>query len=168
MFPRVYGFLALVFLAFAATAHGQAQNRDFADAKRVTVSQNNDGSRTTYEIDGPNRKEIATTTGEDGKVKSKVLYDLDENGRFAKGEIYGLGDQLRFKTTYKYDASGRLAEETQLSKEGALRNRLVYSYDALSGKQTGYAVYDAAGKLVGQSKTSGAATPNDPPPQKKR
>lgn len=168
MFPRVFGGVAIAVSTLIATAHGQGQNTNFADAKRVTVSQNNDGSRTTYEIDGPSRKEVATTTGEDGKVKSKVLYDLDENGRFAKGEIYGPGDQLRFRTTYKYDASGRLAEETQLTKDGVLRNRLVYSYDALSGKQTGYAVYDAAGKVIGQTSTSGAATAPEAPPPKKR
>ncbi|MDQ6626473.1 MAG: hypothetical protein M3Y69_10125 [Verrucomicrobiota bacterium] len=168
MLPRVFGLCLVAFLSLDVSASGQAQDASLVDAKRVTVSQNNDGSRTTYEIDGPNRKEVATTIGDDGKIKSKILYDLDENGRFAKGQVYGPGDQLRFKTTYKYDASGRLAEETQLTKEGVMKNRLVYSYDALTGRQTGYVVYDAAGKVIGQTKTSGTAPTAETPAEKKR
>lgn len=168
MFNRVSGALAAVLFTFSASTHGQVRDSTLADAKRVTVSQNNDGSRTTYEIDGPNRKEVATTIGEDGKVKSKILYDLDENGRFAKGLIYGPGDQFRFKTTYKYDTSGRLTEEAQLTKDDVLKNRLVYSYDALTGRQTGYVVYDAAGKIIGQTKASGAVPAAEPVSDKKR
>jgi YD repeat-containing protein len=165
---RVFWLFVVAFFVLNVSAFGQAQDAGLADAKRVTVSQNNDGSRTTYEIDGANRKEVATTIGEDGKVKSKILYDLDENGRFAKGQVYGPGDQLRFKTAYKYDGSGRLMEETQLTKDDVLKNRLVYSYDALSGRQTGYTVYDAAGKVIGQPKTPGNASQSAPPPEKKR
>lgn len=168
MFPRTFAVCAGALSLAAGTAHGQALDTSVTDVKRVTVSQNNDGSRTTYEIDGPNRKEVATTIGEDGKVKSKILYDLDENGRFAKGQILGPGNQLRFKTTYKYDSSGRLAEEAQLTKEGVLKHRLVYSYDALTGRQTGYTVYDAAGTVIGQTRTPGNSSPTAPAPDKKR
>ncbi len=130
--------------------------------KRVTVSQNKDGSRTTYEVDNEARKTVATTIDADGKMQSRIRYDLDDAGRFARGEVYGPGDQLRFKTAYKYDASGQLLEETQFTTEGAVKNKLVYSYDQLSGRQTGYAVYDGAGKLVGTTRTNSRPSGNAP------
>jgi len=39
-------------------------------------------------------------------------------------------------------------EEIQSGEDGTLLHKIVYSYDA-SGKQTGYSVFDAHGKLVG-------------------
>lgn len=133
----------------------------------MTVSQNNDGSRTTYEIDGPSRKEVATTIGEDGKVKGLIRYDLDEAGHFQKGEVFGPAERFLFKTLYKYDNAGRLQEETQLTKENVMKNKLVYSYDALTGRQTGYSIYDAAGKLLGQVRTNAPRQASTPPPGKR-
>lgn len=159
-------------LTCGSPARAQAQDDAGSGIKRVTVSQNNDGSRTTYEIDTAARKEVATTTSADGKVLSKILYELDEAGRFATGQVFGPGDQFRFKTTYKYDSAGRLAEETQLTKNDVVRGKLVYSYDQLTGRQTGYATYDGAGKLIGQTRVngSGSAPAIEPtaPPQKRR
>ncbi len=143
-------------------AGAQEQSGPSANVKRVTVSQNNDGSRTTYEVDSEARKTIATTTGADGKMQSRIRYDLDEAGRFARGEVYGPGDQLRFKTAYKYDGSGQLLEETQFTQEGVVKNKLVYSYDQLSGRQTGYAIYDSAGKLLGRKNAPGSASATPP------
>lgn len=105
------------------------------------------------------RKAIATTTSAEGKTISKIRYDLDAAGRFSAGEVYDGADRLRFKTEYKYDGGGRLLEERQLTTEGKLQNRMVYSYNS-AGKQTGYTVYDATGKLVGRT------TPNSPKPGK--
>ncbi|MDQ6808966.1 MAG: hypothetical protein M3Z64_06005 [Verrucomicrobiota bacterium] len=117
---------------------------------RVTVSMNSDGSRTAYEWDTANHKATGTTTDSAGKLREKILYQLDADGRFASGEVFGPKNTFRFTTRYKYEASGRLAEETQLSKDGAVQHRIVYAYDA-AGKQTGYSVFDAAGKLIGQT-----------------
>jgi YD repeat-containing protein len=89
---------------------------------------------------------------------------LDEAGRFVSGEVYGPDDQLRFKTLYKYDSDGKLTQETQLGPDDAIRNKIVYAYDK-SGKQTGYTVYDAAGKLIRQ--TPGVA-PRPTPPNKRK
>jgi YD repeat-containing protein len=168
---RFFLTLSLGLATGALRTAAQDENRWGGGVKRVTVSQNNDGSRTTYEVDGEARKTVATTTGSDGKLQSKIRYDLDEAGRFARGEVYGPDDQLRFKTAYKYDSGGQLLEETQLAKDGSLKNKLVYSYDQLSGRQTGYAVYDAAGKLVGQTRTNASAAappaPRSTPTQKK-
>lgn len=125
---------------------------------------NADGSRTTYHFDPPNRKATATTTQE-GKVIGKILYVLDDAGRFASGEVYGPNDQFRFKTLYKYDDTGKLIQESQLGADDAVRHKIVYAYDK-NGKQTGYSVYDAAGKLIRQ--TPGAAPARSPTPTKRR
>ena len=167
---RAFLLLFLVLPAFGSRAEAQEQSGSAGNVKRVTVSQNNDGSRTTYEVDNEARKTIATTTGPDGKLQSRIRYDLDEAGRFARGEVYGSGDQFRFKTAYKYNESGQLLEETQFTREGVMKNKLVYSYDKLSGRQTGYAVYDSAGKLLGRNNTptsASAAPPRSTPAPKK-
>lgn len=124
------------------------------DAIRVTVSMNADGSRTSYSWDTANHKATATTT-DGGKLREKIEYQLDDLGRFATGQVFGPKNAYRFSTRYKYDAAGRLAEEAHLNKEGAVQNRIVYAYND-AGKQTGYSVYDGAGKLLGQT-TAGPA-----------
>jgi uncharacterized protein (DUF1684 family) len=134
------------------------------DTIRVTVSMNADGTHTTYEFDSSHHRALATTTGKDGKTVGKIRYVLDDAGRFASGEIYGPDDQLRFKALYKYDPAGKLVQETQLGPDDAVRNKIVYAFDK-NGKQTGYTVYDAAGKLIRQ--TPGVAQ-RPPPPGKRK
>ena len=120
------------------------------DTIRVTVSLNADGTRTTYEIDAPHHRATATTTTRDGKMVGRIRYVLDDASRFASGEVYGSDDQLRFKTLYKYDAAGKLIQETQFSADDSVRNKIVYAYGT-NGRQSGYTVYDAAGKVVRQT-----------------
>ena len=127
-----------------------------AGSIRVTMSLNEDGSKTVYETDTANRKATATTTSEAGKLMGKIRYTLDEAGRYETGEVSGPDDKLRFKTAYKYDAAGQLKEETQLTPQGAVRHKIVYAFDA-AGKSAGYSVFDASGKLLGQT------TPKAPP-----
>src|SRR3954470_6118329 len=141
--------LALAFLASATLLRAQPAS-PAPDAVRVTVTMNADGTRTTYQFDGPNHRATATTTTPEGKVVGKILYVLDEAGRFASGEVYGPNDRFRFKTLYKYDDSGKLIQETQLGADDEVHNKIVYAYDK-NGKQTGYSVYDAAGKLIRQT-----------------
>lgn len=133
-----------------SVARAQLQSPVGSDAIRVTVSQNDDGSRTAYEFDPSNKKAVATTTNAAGKQLQKIRYRLDDAGRFATGEVLGPDNQFRFKTIYRYDPNDRLLDETQLTKDGVVKLKLVYAYDA-SGKPNGYAVYDAAGKLLGQT-----------------
>jgi YD repeat-containing protein len=135
------------------------------DEVRVTVSINADGSRTTYEFDAPKHRAIATTTTKAGKIIGKILYVLDDAGRFFSGEVYGSDEQFRFKTLYKYDDAGKLIQETQLGADDIIRNKIVYAYDK-NGRQTGYSVYDADGKLLRQ--TPGIAPKRSPPPAKHR
>lgn len=158
MFTRA---ISAVFLAgFLASANGlEAQAPSpTPETVRVTVSVNADGSRTVYEFDPLHHKAKASTTDKDGKPVGTIRYTLDESGRFIRGEVYGPDDQLRFKTLYKYDDAGRLSQETQLNKDDAVQHKLVYAYDK-SGRQTGYAVYDPAGKLVSRKGPSPTATP---------
>ena len=150
MFARL--LLGFVLCAFTWTniIHAQLQDRATTDAVRVTVSINPDGSRTTYEFDRPNRKAVARMTSAEGKPQGKIRYDLDDAGRFVTGEVFAGDGKFRFKTRYKYDAAGRLLEESQLTKQDAPQHKIVYSYDS-AGKQTGYAVYDSTGRLLGQT-----------------
>jgi hypothetical protein len=55
--------------------------------------------------------------------------------------------------------------ETQLGPDDAVRNKIVYAYDKI-GRQTGYSVYDAAGKLIRQ--TPGVAPRATTPPRKRK
>jgi hypothetical protein len=125
----------------------QSSEQTGSDAVRVTVSMHPDGSRTVYKFDNAQHKAVATTTDPDGKVREAIRYELDEAGRFSTGEVSGPDGRLRFKSRYKYDDAGHLLEETQSAEDGTLLHKIVYSYDA-QGKQTGYSVFDASGKLV--------------------
>jgi YD repeat-containing protein len=77
--------------------------------------------------------------------------------------VYGPGNKFLFNSIYKYGSSGRLEEETRLNKDDSLNSRLVFSYDP-NGRQSGYVVYDAAGKVIGQ--TTPVQAP--PPPQREK
>lgn len=150
MLPRFSAAFFACAVALFTTGHAQLQDRGSGDAVRVTVAINEDGSRTAYEFDQANHKAIATTTDAAGKVLKKIRYVLDDGGRFSTGEVFGPKEQFRFKTVYKYDASGQLLQETQCTKEDVVTNKIVYAYDAM-GKQTGYSVYDGAGRLLGNT-----------------
>src|SRR2546429_2972928 len=139
----------------------QSAEQTRSDAVRVTVSMHPDGSRTVYKFDNPQHKAVATTTDPDGKLRETIRYELDEAGRFSSGEISGPDGRLRFKSRYRYDDAGPLLEEPQSSENGTLLHKIVYSYDA-SGKQTGYSVFDASGKLVGGT-SAGKIRPSSSP-----
>ncbi|MGI9086692.1 MAG: hypothetical protein ACR2HH_02960 [Chthoniobacterales bacterium] len=137
-------------MAWVPLAPAQLQTPSSNDAVRVTLKVNEDGSRTAYQFDPANHKATATTTSVEGKPAGKTLYVLDDAGRFASGVIYGARGEFLFKSRYKYDPAGRLNEETQLTKDGVVEHKIVYNYDP-DGKQTGYAVYDGRGKLLGKT-----------------
>ena len=141
-----------------------AQPVPSADTVRVTISLNADGSRTTYRFDDANHKATATTTNREGKLTGRTHYTLDDSGRFATGKAYGPDKRLRFKSIYKYDDAGRLMQEVQYDKNDAILHKIVYAYDSL-GRQSGYSIYDGAGKLVGQAT---AAAPSSSPAKKKK
>ena len=149
--------LLLVTALALRSAPAQTQERSAGDTVRVTVSQNNDGSRTTFQTDPANRKATATTISAAGKPMGKIQYVLDESGRYQRGSVFGPDDRLRFKTRYEYDTAGRLLHEIRLTKEDALMMKIVYAYDE-AGRQAGYSVYDPNGKLLGQT------TPRSPAP----
>ena len=132
----------------AAIGFGQSPEQAQSDAVRVTVSMHPDGSRTVYNFDPPQHKAVATTTDADGKLRETIRYELDDAGRFSSSEISGPDGRIRLKSRYKYDNAGPILEETQSAPDGTLLHKIVYNYDS-SGKQTGYSVFDASGKLVG-------------------
>jgi YD repeat-containing protein len=148
--PMVRPILYAATLAFLVNALPLVAQSTDGDAVRVTVTMNPDGSKTVYQNDGANHQATATTTGINGKAQSKIVYKLDAEGRYESGRVFASDGTLRFKTSYRYDAAGRLAEETQLAKDDSIRNRIVYSYDA-AGHQTGYAIYDREGRLIGNT-----------------
>ena len=153
---KILLLLSTLFLP-AALVFGQTADTSAADAVRVTVSMHSDGSRTIYQFDHVNHKATATTTSSDGKPRGKIVYELDDAGRFINGEIYGANGDFHFKALYKYDDAGHLIQETQLAKDDSVMHKLVYTYDE-RGQQSGYAIYDADGHLLGQT-TSKKAQP---------
>jgi hypothetical protein len=163
-FPLV---VLLLVMPLAQSGVAQTPTSSTADTLRVTVSQNNDGSRTTYETDPANRKAVATTTSAAGEPLGKIRYVLDEAGRYESGSVFGPNDRLQFKTLYKYDDTGRLLHETRLTKDDAVTMRIVYAYDQ-AGRQAGYSVFDAEGRLLGKTTPKGAAPPPAPSPTKSR
>lgn len=146
-------------------SQAQLLDQGASSAVRVTVAQNQDGSRTTYRYDNENRKALATTRSMEGKVMSTIRYDVDELGRFSAGQVFDAKNQLQFKTEYKYGTSGQLLQETQLTPDGKIRHRLVYSYNE-AGKQTGYEVYDGAGNLLTHTTNPTLGAPAAAIPQK--
>src|SRR5207237_9739143 len=90
----------VLLLCAVKIAFSQPSERPENGAVRVTVSMNADGSRTVYEFDDAQHKAIATTTGEDGKLREKIRYDIDEAGRFSSGTIFGPDGHFRFKSRY--------------------------------------------------------------------
>ncbi len=162
---RFLAFLAVLSPCASTLAQAQ-QGPAGGDSIRVTMSLNEDGSKTVYETDAANRKATATTTSEAGKLMGKIRYTLDEAGRYSTGEVYGPDDKLRFKTQYKYEATGQMKEETQLTTEGAVRHKIVYAWDA-AGKPAGYSVFDSSGKLLGQTSRKAPAPAAAPQPAAK-
>jgi hypothetical protein len=145
-----------------AVAVSQALPPADTDAIRVNVTINTDGSRTVYEFDPAHHQATGTTTEPNGKIRGKIRYKLDDAGRFASGVVFGADEKFRFKSTYKYDSAGRLEQETQLRNDDSVIAKIAYSYDP-AGKQTGYSIFDAAGKLIGRT----PATPPTPSPTAK-
>jgi antitoxin component YwqK of YwqJK toxin-antitoxin module len=150
---KVSGVGSAIVLSALACGANVAVSQDLEktefNAARVTVSMNADGSRTVYQFDDAQHKAIATTTGQDGKLRQTIRYELDDAGRFSSGRISGPDGRIRFKSRYTYDNAGRLQEETQSAEDGSLLHKIVYSYDQ-NGKQTGYSIFDASGKLLGR------------------
>jgi len=159
--PVVVFALTLPALSFA-----QVAPNDSEQPVRVNVTVNPDGTHTAYQFDQAHRQATATTTTPDGKVTGKIKYEIDDAGRFSSGLVYGADDKFLFKSAYKYTGDGRLDQETHLGKDDAVINKIVYSYDA-NGKQSGYVVYDAAGKVVGRT-TPVVAKPAETPKAKKK
>jgi len=169
----------------AKNAFSQSPEKNEINAARVTVSMNADGSRTVYQFDDAQHKAIATTTGqdgklrqtiryeaiatttgEDGKLRQTIRYELDDVGRFSGGRIFGPDGRLRLKSRYTYDSEGRLQEETQSAENDAVLHKIVYSYDQ-NGKQTGYSIFDASGKLLGR-KTPLVSRPSPSPKSREK
>ena len=133
--------------ALLSSTRGQPAAPQSDDTIRVRVTVNADGSRTTYRFNDAKHEAVATTTDEEGGARGKVVYQTDDTGRFISGVVFGPDEKFVFKTLYKYGDGGRLEEETHLNKDGGLINKVVYKYDS-RGKEVGYAIFDANGKLT--------------------
>jgi hypothetical protein len=149
-----------------ASGFGQSPDQVRGDAVRVTMSMHPDGSRTVYNFDPPQHKAVATTTDADGKLRETIRYELDDAGRFSSSEKSGPDGRLQLKSRYKYDDAGLILEETQSAPDGTLLHKIVYNYDS-SGRQTGYSVFDASGKLVSRTGAAAARPSPSPKPREK-
>jgi hypothetical protein len=162
IFRRASAIACAVLFSCGASIHLSQGQQAPSDAVRVTMSMHPDGSRTVYNFDSAQHKAVATTTDPDGKVRQTIRYQLDDAGRFSRGEVSGADGRIRLKSRYKYDDGGHILEEIQTAADGTLLNKIVYSYDS-SGKQTGYSVFDASGKLV--SRTGAPVVLSSPTPK---
>jgi len=151
----IFGFALALILSIAAA---QSRRSEDDGAVRVRMIVNSDGSRTTYRFNDVERKCIATTTSEDGKLREKVRYELDDAGRFLAGRIFGPDGKLRFKSRYQYDSTGRMEKETQMNEQGDVLHRIIYSYDQ-TGRPTGYSAFDAKGNLKNRLMVSTPSAP---------
>ena len=140
----ILGFALTLLLSIAAAPSQQRSDSD--EAVRVRMVVNLDGSRSTYRFNDVERKCVATTTSEDGKLRQKVRYELDDAGRFLTGRIFAPDGKLLFQSRYKYDSAGRMEKETQMNEQGDVLHRLIYSY-AQTGRPSGYSVFDTIGRL---------------------
>ena len=165
-FPLGLAIPCTVLLCGDTIGLGQSPEQAPGDAVRVTVSMHPDGSRTVYNFDNAQHKAVATTNGQDGKLRETIHYELDDAGRFASAEISGPDNRVRLKSRYKYDDAGRILEEAQSAPDGTLQHKIVYSYDS-SGKQTGYSIFDASGKLVGRTSAVISRPSPSPKPREK-
>ena len=166
-FSRIQTIVVLCSLISASEiGFTQAPQTSGSDAVRVTVSMHPDGSRTVYNFDPPQHKAVATTTDADGKLRETIRYELDDAGRFSSAEISGPDGRVRLKSRYKYNDAGHILEEAQSAPDGTLLHKIVYSYDS-SGKQTGYSVFDASGKLVGGERAAGSRPSPSPKPHER-
>ena len=77
---------------------GQSPEQAPGDAVRVTMSMHPDGSQTVYNFDNAQHKAVATTTGQDGKVRETIRYVLDDAGRFSSAEVAGADGRVRLKS----------------------------------------------------------------------
>ena len=143
-------FVLAISLHWPRSIIAQTPAPDSNDAVRVTVSLNADGSRTVYQFDNAKHEAVATTNESDGKLRGKIVYQIGDTGRFVSGVVFGPDEKFLFKSTYKYDKAGRVEQETHLAKDDAVINKILYKYNSV-GKQVGYSVFDAAGKLVSGS-----------------
>jgi hypothetical protein len=167
LFHLGFGIVLSTLACGARDAFSQSPEKNEINATRVTVSMNADGSRTVYQFDDAQRKAVATTTGQAGELRQTIRYEMDDAGRFSTGRIFGANGRLRFVSRYKYDPVGHRQEETQSSEDGALLHKIVYDYDQ-NGKQTGYSVFDASGKLIGRTTPRGSAPSPSPKSRERR
>ncbi len=134
--PPGLAMTCALFICANTIGFSQSSDQTSNDAVRVTVSMHPDGSRTVYKFDGAQHKAVATTTGEDGKLRETIRYELNEAGRFSSGEVSGPDGRFRLKSRYKYDDAGRLQEETQSAEDGTVLHKSVFFTKTARKKST--------------------------------
>jgi hypothetical protein len=76
------------------------------------MSMHPDGSRTVYNFDVAQHKAVATTTGQDGKLRETIRYVLDDAGRFSSAKSPDLtatfGSRVATSTTMRAGFSKKL------------------------------------------------------------
>ena len=143
------------------SATAQTPQPSQAEAVRVSIVANADGSRTVYQFDSEKHQATAATTDAEGKTRGKIRYQIDDAGRFSSAPAYDPEDKFLFKSTYEYDAAGRLDQETHFGKDDAIINKIIYKYNS-AGEQVGYSLLDPSGKPISGNATAPAAPTTTP------
>src|SRR5882724_10265568 len=71
------------------------------------------------------------------------------------------------RTVYEFDPPHHKATATTTERDGKLRGKIVYSYDS-AGKQTGYSIFDASGKLIDRTSPPTGTPTSSAKPHKSR
>src|SRR5436190_23088488 len=101
-------FISTIALASFSAVFAQTPAPNSNDTLRVTVTENADGSRTTYPYHNAKHEAIANTADPEGKARGQVVYRIADAGRFGSRAVFGPDGKFRCKTIYKYDRAGRL------------------------------------------------------------
>ena len=117
-----------------------------------------DGSKLTVQVDPSNQRVEENLFSKTGALVWKLVRELDEDCQPMRAIKFDAQDQIISRHRY-ICLRGRVEEEEILDAKNNLRARLIYHYDP-KGRMTRIDHYNAAGKLVSTSRSSG--TPVDP------
>jgi hypothetical protein len=122
------------------------------------IVRNKDGSKLTVQVDPTNQRVEENFFDKNGALVWKLVRELDDDCQPMRAIKFDARDQIISRHRY-ICLRGRVEEEEILDAKNNLRARLVYHYEA-KGRMTRIDHYNAAGKLVSTSRSSG--TPVDP------
>lgn len=128
--------LFLLLSIMACTIVGaQDPGFDEQNSQTVSVTRNDDGSRTIYKKRPGEKGMQRRSYSADGNLISVVQYREGEYGQLVSCKIYDGQKTELYKVSYGYDKNARLVEERMFdSATGQAVRRFIYTYDAMGNR----------------------------------